>query len=119
MNIAFKSDNIFKNFCKVPHHPVLDDLICWLHENKIERIVTSAYRANKIHPADSGIHTTNPLRAIDLRSWTIRNPNIVRDKINNAWLYDPARPGKKVCVYHTTGRGYHFHLQVHDNTRLK
>ena len=85
----------------------------------MELIVTSDFRSKPIHDNDPGIHGTNPLRAIDLRSWTMRNPEIIAEKINKAWIYDPKRPEYKVCVYHNIGQGYHFHLQVHDNTVIK
>ena len=85
----------------------------------MEMVVTSDHRDKPIHDKDPGIHNTDPLRAIDLRSWTIRNPELIAEKINKAWIYDPKRPDKKACVYHDIGQGHHFHLQVHDNTTFK
>ena len=94
----------------------------------MELIVTSDFRSKPIHDKDPGIHGTNPLRAIDLRSWTMRNPELIEEKINKAWIYDTDRPQYNVCVYHESKRtqpdgtikdlGFHFHLQVHDNTTL-
>ena len=116
MNLAFKSQAIFENFCKVPLHPKLTRLLLWLYDEHIELIVTSAYRDKKIYANDPGIHGTNPLRAIDLRSWIMPDPEAKAEGINEHWIYDSDRPSLKVCVYHNVGQGDHFHLQVHDNT---
>ena len=65
------------------------------------------------------IHDTNPLRAFDTRTWDFTTAECwhMRDKMNNAFTYDPKRPEKKVCVYHKVGNNApHFHVQVHPNT---
>ena len=127
MHISFKNDKLFRSFCSIPRHPKLIEVLLWAsHLKKMELIVTSDFRAKLIHDKDPGIHGTNPLRAIDLRSWTMRNPELIAEKINKAWIYNPKRPKLKVCVYHEATQtqldgtkeklGYHFHLQVTDNT---
>lgn len=130
MHIAYKNDQIYRNDSKVPKHQTLTEIEIWLCGKKvggqrIELVCTSSFRKNKIHKDDPGIHGTNPLRAKDYRSWLMRNPEQIRDFINQNWIYDPKRPHKQVCVYHKIKRldgkksGYHFHIQVHDNTVLK
>ncbi len=123
MQISFKTEDLFRSFCTIPRHPLLTEVLIWIsHLKKMEMILTSDYRYKRIHENDPGIHGTTPLRAIDLRSWTMRNPTEIRDKINKAWLYDPDRPGKRVCVYHEVQKfdgvlsGKHFHIQVCNNT---
>lgn len=119
MNIAFKNNELFRSFCTIPRHPNLIEVLLWVsHLKKMEIVVTSDFREKPIHDNDPGIHGTNPLRAIDLRSWIIRNPELVAEKINKAWIYDPNRLKFKVCVYHDIGQGHHFHLQVCNNTKL-
>ena len=123
MNIAFKNDDLFRSFCTIPRHPILIEVMLWMNYLKIGRqrlelIVTSDHREKLIHDKDPGIHNTDPQRAIDFRSWTMRNPEIIKEKINKAWIYDPNRPKFKVCVYHNIGQGHHFHIQVCKNTKL-
>ncbi len=120
MHIAFKNNELFRSFCTIPRHPILIDVLIWVSQlKKMEMIVTSDFRDKRIHANDPAIHGTNPLRAIDLRSWTMRNPDLTKDKINSVWVYDPSRPKLQVCVYHDIGKGYHFHLQVCDNTKQR
>ena len=126
MHISFKNDELFRSFCTIPRHPILVDVLIWVSKlKKMEMIVTSDFRDKRIHKDDPAIHGTNPLRAIDLRSWTMRNPDLIRDKINSVWLYDPHRPRLQVCVFHQVTKfngessGIHFHLQVCDNTKQR
>lgn len=60
-------------------------------------------------------------RGVDMRALNsdVDNQHLV-DKINEKYIYDPARPILKVCQYHKVGNGAeHFHIQVCDETRLK
>ena len=127
MNISFKNNDLFRSFCTIPRHPKLTEVLLWTSRlKKMEMVVTSDHRDKPIHDKDPGIHNTDPLRAIDLRSWTMRNPELIAEKINKAWIYDPKRPEYKVCVYHEAKKtmpdgtikklGFHFHCQTHDNT---
>ena len=91
--------------------PTLVELLEWLHGwFPPPMMVTSAWR-----PDDPGIHSTRPLRAVDLRSHHIPDAvaRQVEERINRAWIYDPRRPEKRVCLWHDVGLGVHFHLQVH------
>ncbi|MBT4177763.1 MAG: hypothetical protein HOE02_05700 [Candidatus Marinimicrobia bacterium] len=59
-------------------------------------------------------------RAIDLSSWVYKDFDLIKIEtwINDHWIYDPARPKMKVALYHKTKNGaWHFHIQVHPNTR--
>ena len=97
-------------------HPKLLEVLVWLTVRYSKNTITSAYRDHKIHSKDSGIHMTDPLRAFDKRSKDYPDPDAIASDINAVWQYDPNRPHLQVCVYHNTGQGAHFHLQVHPNT---
>lgn len=115
--IEYASDAIFYRAHKVAWHPILIEVIFWLDMYvAMEKTATSTWRPKAIHPKDSLIHCQIPLRAIDLRSRGIVAPSKIRDMINKNWTYDPKRKRLRVCVYHDTGLGYHFHIQVHPNT---
>jgi len=119
MKLEFKSAEVFRNFTLVPLHFKMQNLLLWLGDKEYQLIVTSAYRRKSVHKNDPRIHRTNPLRAIDLRSWNFGSPFVVAGEINEAWEYDLYRPKLMCCVYHDVGLGKHFHLQVHENTRLR
>ncbi len=79
-----------------------------------DAVITSAHR-------DSGIHGTNPLRALDLRNHTLAEEDIVgiAHQINSKWVYDDEREDMIVCFRHDIGLGDHFHIQVHPNTHRR
>ena len=97
-------------------HPILLNVIGWLDAAYPDMVViTDGYRKGS-----KGCHGTEPLRAYDLRSWVFQDPKLIETAINNAWEYDYKRPRKCVAVFHKTDNGaYHFHIQVHPNTRRK
>jgi len=111
-----KNYKVLRALMEVPYHPKLIALVLWFCHRNNDPVITSAYRKGRVHPKDSGIHMTIPCRAVDMRSRNLKHPEAVRDDINQHWAYDPTRPNLKCCVYHNTGRGWHFHLQVHDRT---
>ncbi len=111
LTIEYKNEQIFKNATCVAWHPTLVEVLMWI-EKAFKPVITSAYRKG-----DPGVHGADPLRAFDLRSYIFTNPESVRDIINEHWVYDPKRPAMQVCVYHDVGRGVHFHVQVHKNSR--
>lgn len=110
--IQIKSLDVFLNMW-VPMHFKLKEVLEWYARRygTHNMVITSAYREG-----DKGVHGTNPLRGIDLRSRMFRDPWIVANIINHNWKYDPKRPAMSVCLYHSVGLGPHFHIQVHDNT---
>ncbi len=82
-------------------------------------VMTESYR-KKLHRTD--LHGTQPVRAIDLRSWcyTDSQAQEINHEINRKWEYDPDRPDKKCAIIHRTGTGaIHFHIQVHPHTRRR
>lgn len=60
-------------------------------------------------------------RGSDMRALPHHEDNVMlADRINEKYIYDPARPNLKVCRFHKVGNGgEHFHLQVHNKTRLR
>ena len=91
-------------------------VICWWIDNFGRITITEGWRKKK-HPND--LHGEDPVRAIDARSWEFKNAEQMAKKCNEVWAYDPARPQMEVCVYHDTGQGIHFHIQVHPNTKRR
>ena len=82
-------------------------------------IITESYRVKK-HIND--LHGTQPIRAIDLRSWAYPGKTAykVSNNINHTWEYDRARPEKLCCLIHETNRGgIHMHIQVSPATRRR
>ena len=93
-------------------HPILRAVLRWIDSRfGFLFIITSLYRIG-----DPNIHGTLPLRAIDLRCRTQKLGVLIADMINAHWKYDPDRPEMVVAIFHDTGRGYHLHIQVHENT---
>lgn len=116
MQLQFKNINVFYSFTGHALHPQLAAVLYWTWQKFADVIVTSAWRPHPIHLHDSGIHTTDPLRAVDLRSWIYPDPQMVVDLLNNSFKYDPLRTRLNVAICHNTGHGVHFHIQVHDRT---
>ena len=113
--IRIKDSSILFNLLRVPYDGTLIDILVWLEEQYPGHVVfTSGFRSG-----DKGVHGTIPCRAVDLRSRIFKKPEEVANYINYHWEYDYKRPEIKVCVYHDSGQGPHFHIQVHPNTRLK
>jgi len=115
----YKNETIYLRAHSVPWHPKLLEIDLWIKDRFGVLVCTSSWRPGPIHEKDSGIHMTIPCRAKDLRSRDTKDPESVPDVINGHWIYDPQRPSLKVCVYHDTGQGAHFHIQVHDRTMRK
>lgn len=113
--LKFDDQSVYQRFMENNSHPILTDLIYWCFASGIfsEEIVTSFYRKG-----DPGVHGTDPVRGIDIRSHQMVNPEEIADKINSHWQYDSYRPKMKCAIYHDVGRGPHIHLQVHSNTVL-
>lgn len=137
-HLTFKDEKVMREALSVAWHPILIDIYQWIASRQPGTTITSAYRAG-----GGGIHDTNPLRAFDLRSWDILEPEYWHDAINAAWSYDYTRPAMRVCVLHAVcpkcgtnhdylngglvnkcrvcGTGiagnFHFHVQCHPHTR--
>lgn len=116
--IRYASDAIFYRAHKVAWEQMLIELLLWVYSriDDTDTIITSAWRPRPIHPNDSGIASTDPLRHFDLRSRGMRKPNELAMTVNAFWRYDPKRPDKNCCLYHDSGLGWHLHFQIHKNT---
>lgn len=106
-----------RNVFGIAWHHKLVDVIMWIESLTGEVVITSGRRYRIIHDKDSGIHLTDPLRALDLRHYVYNDWDHLCGVINAHWHYDPKRPDLKVAVIHDVGLGKHFHTQVHDNTK--
>lgn len=113
-----KDSSIAMGFATQVFHPYLLDILTWL----VERhgvVVTESWRP-QTHPND--LHGTDPVRALDLRSWCYGPREKIREiagEINERWTYDPKRPDMACCVVHQNraSLGIHAHVQVHPRTR--
>ena len=116
--LGYKSHHVLIGILTHQWHPKLIEVLLWVkvRYDTSKVTITSAYRSHKIHDKDSGIHITIPLRAFDIRSSVFDDPQAIADDINDAFIYDPDRPDMKVAIYHDSGSGLHFHIQVHDHT---
>lgn len=67
----------------------------------------------------SGLHPAR--RAADIRTYNVapEKVQVVADRLNARWCYDPNRPELLVAVTKTHGTGPHLHLQVHMFTELR
>ncbi len=116
MRFGIKNTAVLATLLTMPVDRRLVMVILWWMERFGKLVVTEAWRKS-IHKHD--LHGLTPLRAIDLRSWIYTDPQVIADIVNTAWVYDPKRPSKQVCVYHKTKKGaFHFHVQVHPNTGM-
>ena len=114
--IKFDSIKIFKALLRVPYDPKMIGLALWVIYRYNFPTITSAYRKEKVHDKDSGIHLTIPCRALDWSIEKMQDPKLCEDDINNHWEYDPERPEKRCAIVHDVGLGPHLHTQVHPRT---
>ena len=92
---------VLKDFCKTTNYTT----------------ITEGHRPQR-HPND--LHGTEPVRAVDLRSWCYPEPSRLAYDFNSKWEYDYTRPQMQVLIYHKVDKdARHFHLQVHPNTRRR
>jgi len=114
--IEIKDPEVLIGLLKWQYHSKLQELMYWVVTHYSNVTLTEGYRKQR-HRND--LHGTIPVRAIDIRSWNFPDPGKIEDRINGAWEYDPTRPGMKCAVFHDSGEGPHFHLQVHKRTRMR
>ena len=114
-DIQVKDSQVLKALMLHTYDPVLVDIICLVADQE-GICITEGWR-EALHPKD--VHNTDPCRANDVRTWCYKNPYKIKDLINNRWEYDPERPHKQVAIIHNTGKGIHFHIQTHPNTRRR
>jgi hypothetical protein len=92
---------IFYDFCKK------------LRDYGVEEVtITSIIRPVDAIKGETGIHALG--RAIDVADTFSYNDigKYVVDYINNKHVYDIARPKMDCVLYHDSGSGNHYHLQV-------
>ena len=112
MGIRIKDIAVFYGIIAVRWHPKLVEVVTWADQQYPKLLVfTSAHRPGP------GVHGTDPLRAIDLRSRHFIDPVVVCDNFNDEWDY--GKSPYKVCVCHDSGQGIHFHIQVRDETKRR
>ena len=109
--IRIKNASVFLELIEKPMHPKLKTVLTWLM-SKRDVYITCGHEKREY----ASVHSTDPLRGIDIRSWIYEDPQKVADEINEAWVYDPDRPEKTVALYHNSGRGKHIHLQACNST---
>lgn len=118
--IMVKDEYVLRGLMEHEIHSTLIDINSYIVE-KYGEVITESYREPR-RPGD--VHSTDPVRALDLRYWCYETMGIakkIEDDINSKWEYDPKRPGRyKVAMIHKVGDGgFHFHIQVHNNTRRR
>lgn len=110
--IRVKDIQVLQGMIVVPWHPTLIRMLAWFDKEFPNKIMfTSAFREG------GGVHGTNPLRGVDLRSHEFTDPIRIRNYCNQEWDY--GKEPYRVCVYHDSGRGVHFHLQVRNETKRR
>ena len=115
--IIVKDDCVLKGLFERRFSPLLITILLDVAKEH-GLVITESYRPKK-HRND--LHGTSPVRAIDIREWCyspIKAKEIERE-INYRWEYDYKRTEKKVAWIHDSGKGIHFHIQVHPNTRRR
>lgn len=89
---------------------IIEDLIDILGERDV--VITEGWRPG------GGVHSTQPCRGIDIRSWIYPDAELedIKSKINELWTYDYERPDMVCMMVHNVGKGIHAHIQSHPNT---
>lgn len=115
--IEVKDVDVLRSLINRRWDPVLLDIALWVAQ-EYGLCFTQGWR-------DEGragdVHNTDPLRAMDLRSWFYRPDEAleIEARINAIWIYDHNRPEKQCAWIHDSGRGIHFHVQVHPHTKRR
>lgn len=110
--IIIKDSNVLQSLLSNQYKTILIDIVNNINSITGGIVITEGYREG------TGVHSTNPCRGIDLRSWIYTSTQLdkIENYVNIHWIYDPNRPKMKCCLIHNTGKGEHIHLQVHPNT---
>lgn len=112
--ILIKNTSVLKALLSKNYHPLLIEIVVDIisFTSDFVAVITEGWREG------DGVHSTDPCRGIDLRSWiyTTKKLQEIQYYINSRWTYDPKRPTMECCIVHDVGKGVHLHLQVHPNT---
>lgn len=113
--ILIKNMSVLKALLTKNYHPLLIRILLDIYFVASEILITEGWRKGK------GVHSTDPCRAIDLRSWSYSTYKLkeIQYYINSRWIYDPKRPTMECIILHDVGKGIHLHVQVHPNTIRK
>ena len=114
--IHVKNRDVFQALIAWLYHTKLRELLYWLNGWCDDLIITEGYRT-QLHLGD--VHSTKPVRAIDIRTRNLSDPQAIADRINKHWIYDPQRPEMRCCVYGDKNHQDHFHIQVHPRTEFR
>lgn len=114
LTIEIKDGEVLRGLLEYRFNPLLYMIVEDILMQYQNVVITESWRP-ATHSGD--LHAVVPVRALDLRSWIYNDPIKIEEFINKRWEYDAQRPEYDVCVFHDTGRGEHFHIQVHPNTR--
>jgi len=113
--IVIKSPEVLQGLMERRFAPLLV-LIILSVAREFGIVITESYREKR---SRNDLHGTQPVRALDLRSWCYPDKVAYEIKhwINSKWIYDPNRPRYEVAIIHKVGKGgLHFHIQVCPNT---
>ena len=113
--ISIKDIPVFNALLSKVYDPTLIEIVSEVESYFPGITITEGFREG------TGVHSTDPVRAIDLRSrnYTEEQIRAREDFINDTWIYDPERPQMKCCIVHDVGRGVHFHLQCCSRTQKR
>lgn len=113
--IAIKDPAVLSGLMLKTYDSKLVDIVRYL-STRYPITFTESYRKG-LHTGD--LHSTDPVRAVDLRSWIYTDSELesLILEVNTLWEYDSTRPSMKCCVLHDSGGGKHLHLQVHPRTK--
>ena len=113
--VSIKDIPVFKALLSKAYDPTLIEILSNVESFFPGITITEGYRDG------TGVHSTDPCRAIDLRSrnYTEAGIQTIKNHINNTWIYDPERPEMECCMVHDVGRGMHFHCQVCSRTQRR
>lgn len=113
--ILIKNISVLKVLLSKKYHSLLIEIVLDVISIAENVVVTEGWREGR------GVHSTDPCRGIDLRSWIYSAGTLeqIQHYINSRWTYDPKRPTMECCIVHDVGKGVHLHCQVHPNTIKK
>ena len=90
-------------------HPILQEILLNLERVfKVEFMNTSNWRPDGVHKHGRGWDISCSYDPLG---------KVIEDYINSGWIYDPARPTMKCCLYEDDPK--HIHVQVHPATCRK
>lgn len=110
--INIKNPDVLTSLLEHKFDPTLIALIKWVAW--IAGIYITEGHRPQLHSND--LHGLDPVRAIDGRSSIYTQPQLLVDRINAKWIYDPDRPDMRCAVYGDEAHKDHIHFQTHPKT---